>query len=76
MAVDDRILYLVRQEVSSVLSEAAAGPDDLHAELHALATRVAALEQAVEELGARLSDPATPPFRASRTRKTAGEQSE
>lgn len=50
MGVDDRIVFLVRKEVDKVLTEAAAGPDDLHAELHALATKVAGLEKQVSEL--------------------------
>lgn len=63
MAMDDRIIHLVRQEVDRVLTEADAGADSLHAELHALATRVAELEQ-------RLSDPTTGAVpRASRARK-------
>jgi hypothetical protein len=58
MAIDDRILYLVREEVDRALGvgELAAGEmndgpdwigrlDDLHAEIHTLATKVAALEK-------------------------------
>jgi hypothetical protein len=46
MSVDDRILYLVRKEIGQVVGppDTAAKIDDLHAELHELATRVTALE--------------------------------
>lgn len=57
MAVDDRIRFLVREEVQRVLAGAGIRPgelveeqgligrlDDLHTELHALATRITALE--------------------------------
>lgn len=67
MGMDDRILHLVRQEIKEV-ADAIGAPvwseniNDLHTELHALATRVAKLEQ-------RLSDPsetAKAPARAPR----------
>jgi uncharacterized protein YceH (UPF0502 family) len=50
MAMDDRIIHLVRQEVDRVLTEADAGPDSLHTELHALATKVAGLEEKIAKL--------------------------
>jgi uncharacterized coiled-coil DUF342 family protein len=50
MAMDDRIIHLVRQEVDRVLTEADAGPDSLHTELHALATRLAGLEEKIAKL--------------------------
>lgn len=50
MAMDDRIIHLVRREVDRVLTEADAGPDSLHTELHALATKVAGLEKKIAEL--------------------------
>jgi uncharacterized protein YceH (UPF0502 family) len=51
--MDDRIVHLVRQEVDRVLTEADAGPDSLHTELHSLATRLAGLEARVAELEAK-----------------------
>lgn len=59
MAVDDRVKFLVIQEIDRVLSEAAASPDDLHAELHALATKVASLEKRITELHERITDAAS-----------------
>jgi uncharacterized protein YceH (UPF0502 family) len=55
MAMDDRIIHLVRQEVDRVLTEADAGPDSLHTELHALATKVDALSARVAALEAQMS---------------------
>ena len=69
MAMDDRIMHLVRAEVDRVLTEADAGPESLHTELHALATRVAELEARVAELEAKYEPQAVP--RASRPRKAA-----
>lgn len=70
MGMDDRILHLVRQEIKEV-ADAIGAPgwsehiNDLHTELHALATRVANLEQ-------RLSDPveAAKPTRVPRKAPT------
>jgi len=51
MGMDDRIRYVVREEISRAL----AAPDtadqlrDLHTELHVLATRVSTLEQKLTE---------------------------
>lgn len=67
MAMDDRIIHLVRQEVDRVLTEADAGPDSLHTELHALATKVDALTARVAALEAQM----TP--RPVRTRKASTE---
>lgn len=67
MASDSRVLFLARQEIDRVLSEAAAGPDDLHAELHALATKVATLEARVAELEVKPSPSAS---RAQAAKKT------
>lgn len=72
MAIDDRILYLVRQEITEV-ADAIGAPgwsehiNDLHRELHELATRLTRLER-------RLSnpEPLKPATRAS-TRKAPGE---
>ena len=54
MAIEERTLNLVRSEVDRILTEADAGADsllrDLHAELHALATKVDALAKRVAEL--------------------------
>lgn len=77
MAVDDRIKFLVREEVQRILAEAdlgaspdSLGLDDLHTEIHALATRVSKLED-------RISDPSgtSAPDQGprTRTRKAAGE---
>jgi uncharacterized protein YceH (UPF0502 family) len=55
MAMDDRIIHLVRQEVDRVLTEADAGPDSLHTELHALATKVDALTARVAALETQMS---------------------
>jgi uncharacterized protein YceH (UPF0502 family) len=55
MAMDDRIIHLVRQEVDRVLTEADAGPDSLHTELHALATKVDALTARVAALEAQIT---------------------
>lgn len=63
MAIEDRILYLVRQEVKEV-ADAIGAPgwsehiNDLHRELHTLATRVAKLEE-------RLSEPVKEPVRTA-----------
>ncbi len=54
MGIEERTLNLVRSEVDRILTEADAGADsllsDLHAELHALATKVTRLEQKITEL--------------------------
>jgi hypothetical protein len=63
MAIDDRIVYLVREEVGRVLGaveltpgDVREGPDwsgrldELHAELHRLVTKVSALEQQLATL--------------------------
>jgi outer membrane murein-binding lipoprotein Lpp len=57
MSVDDRILYLVRKEIGQVVGppDTAAKIDDLHAELHELATRVTALEAKIASARARTS---------------------
>jgi uncharacterized protein YceH (UPF0502 family) len=55
MAMDDRIIHLVRQEVDRVLTEADAGPDSLHTELHELATRLASLEVRVAALETQMT---------------------
>jgi uncharacterized protein YceH (UPF0502 family) len=68
MAMDDRIIHLVRQEVDRVLTEADAGPDSLHTELHALATKVDALTARVAELEEKYEPHLLPP-RAPRARK-------
>lgn len=60
MAVDDRIKFLVREEVQLVLAEADLGAgelreepglisrlDDLHTEIHALATAIGKLESLI-----------------------------
>lgn len=76
MAVDDRVKFLITQEIDRVLSEAAGRPEDLHAELHALATKVASLTQTVAVLADRvasLEDRALPA--SARTRKTAANAS-
>lgn len=69
MAMDDRIIHLVRREVDRVLTEADAGPDSLHTELHALATKVAGLEVRVAELEAKYEPQPGAVPRASRARK-------
>lgn len=72
MAVDDRVKFLIGQEVDRVLSEAAGRPEDLHRELHALATKVASLTEAVSKLTekvATLEERALPA--SARTRKNA-----
>lgn len=71
MAIDERILHLVRSEVDRILTEADAGTDSLHTELHELATKLAELRQWVERLEQRLPDPTTTDAapRASRPRK-------
>ena len=50
MGLEERTLNLVRSEVDRILTEADAGADSLHAELHALATKVTRLEQKITEL--------------------------
>lgn len=72
MAMEDRIIHLVRQEVDRVLTEADAGPDNLHTELHALATKVDALAKRVAEL----EQPNVAAPRAARPRKVAGAPAE
>lgn len=64
MAIDDRIKHVVREEVSKALAAPDTGDQlrDLHAELHSLATRVARLEQ-------RLNDPEPAKAPAARSRK-------
>lgn len=67
MAIEDRILYLVRQEVKEV-ADAIGAPgwsehiSDLHRELHELATRVAHLEELL--LGDKKAVPVRSPRKA------------
>lgn len=70
MAIDDRILYLVREEISKALSPLGASEktDDLHKELHEVATRVAALERQAEPKTGYTTQPDAAP-RGNRTRK-------
>lgn len=71
MAIDDRIVHLVRQEVDRVLTEADAGPESLHTELHALATELASVKTRLASVEARLAETETQAVpRTSRPRKT------
>ena len=81
MAVDNRVRFLVREEVQKVLAEAdlEAGElredpglisrlDELHTELHALATRVTELENRLKDLLTEAPEPEP----RTRARKTVG----
>lgn len=81
MSLDARMRAVARQEIAATPRQTA--PDvsglekqiaDLHEELHAVATKVAALEQQAEPLAASPDQPAPGAVpRASRPRKAAAE---
>lgn len=67
MALEDRVRHLISENSRALTALI----DGLHAELHALATKVAGLEQQLADLTSQAPSPGPAPSRTTSRRKTA-----